>query len=77
MVAYSFSIQGFQQKNAYIATDNPMVNTLGEFWQMVHEQGSPIVIMLNNWKEGREVRFKTRDISKNATKCMNKYSGIK
>lgn len=49
------SFQGFQQKKAYIATDSPMMNTFDEFWQMICEQQSPLVIMLNNWKEGREV----------------------
>ncbi|CAB3976702.1 Receptor-type tyrosine- phosphatase epsilon [Paramuricea clavata] len=47
-------VDGFQQKNAYIATDSPLVNTFDDFWQMIYEQRSPLVIMLNNWKEGRE-----------------------
>ena len=56
--------QGFQQKNAYIATDSPMMNTFDEFWQMIYEQQSPLVIMLNNWKEGREVNIYTLHIHK-------------
>ena len=47
-------VDGYQQKNAYIATDNPLDTTIDEFWQMIYEQRSPLVIMLNNWKEGRE-----------------------
>ncbi|XP_028402504.1 receptor-type tyrosine-protein phosphatase F-like [Dendronephthya gigantea] len=47
-------VDGFQQKNAYIATDCPLANTFDDFWQMIYEQRSPLVVMLNNWKEGRE-----------------------
>ncbi|XP_065193799.1 tyrosine-protein phosphatase non-receptor type 11-like [Sycon ciliatum] len=35
-----------QQHNAYIATQGPLCNTVRDFWQMVYEQGTTVVVML-------------------------------
>ena len=32
---------------AYIITQGPMTNTLADFWQMVWEQGSVVIVMLS------------------------------
>ena len=32
---------------AYIITQGPMTNTVADFWQMVWEQGSVVVVMLS------------------------------
>ncbi|CAB4035542.1 partial [Paramuricea clavata] len=66
-------VDGFQQKNAYIATDSPLVNTFDDFWQMIYEQRSPLVIMLNNWKEGRE---KYPEYFPTEKGCTTKYGNI-
>ena len=37
----------------YIATQGPLPTTVPDFWQMVFEQQSSVVIMLTRLKEGR------------------------
>lgn len=35
----------------YILTQGPLLHTAGHFWQMVWEQNSPVIIMLNRFTE--------------------------
>ena len=46
-----YFLKGFKQRNAYIATENPLNNTFEDFWQMIYEQNCPLIIMLSDWKE--------------------------
>nr|XP_040019114.1 tyrosine-protein phosphatase non-receptor type 5 [Gasterosteus aculeatus aculeatus]XP_040019115.1 tyrosine-protein phosphatase non-receptor type 5 [Gasterosteus aculeatus aculeatus] len=39
---------------AYIATQGPTVNTVGDFWRMVWQERSPIVVMITNLEEKNE-----------------------
>lgn len=39
----------------YIATQGPIVNTVSDFWRMVWQEHSPIVVMITNIEEMNEV----------------------
>ena len=45
------SPQGYRQRNAYIATQGPLQNTVDDFWRMVWEFKSRVIIMLSPLKE--------------------------
>ena len=48
-------IDGYRQRNAYIATQGPMPNTAVDFWRMIWEYESGIIVMLVQVREsGRE-----------------------
>ncbi|XP_075528367.1 tyrosine-protein phosphatase Lar isoform X4 [Dermacentor variabilis] len=48
-------IDGYRYRNAYIATQGPMAETADDFWRMVWEHNSNIIVMLTKLKEmGRE-----------------------
>jgi protein tyrosine phosphatase len=48
-------IDGYRQRNAYIATQAPLLSTTDDFWRMLWENGSCIVVMLTKLREqGRD-----------------------
>ncbi|XP_049808964.1 tyrosine-protein phosphatase Lar [Schistocerca nitens] len=48
-------IDGYRYRSAYIATQGPLVDTTEDFWRMLWEHNSTIVVMLTKLKEmGRE-----------------------
>ncbi|XP_053514314.1 receptor-type tyrosine-protein phosphatase S isoform X6 [Artibeus jamaicensis] len=49
------SIDGYRQQKAYIATQGPLAETTEDFWRMLWENNSTIVVMLTKLRElGRE-----------------------
>uniref|UniRef100_A0A8C8VLZ4 protein-tyrosine-phosphatase n=1 Tax=Pelusios castaneus TaxID=367368 RepID=A0A8C8VLZ4_9SAUR len=38
----------------YIATQGPMLNTVVDFWQMVWQEGAPLIVMITKLQEGKE-----------------------
>ena len=44
-------LQGYRQRSAYIATQDPSPNTVDDFWRMLMEQNSNIVVMLTQLDE--------------------------
>ena len=47
--------QGYRQRNAFIITQGPMENTVGDFWRMVWEMKSAAIVMLTQLQEDGEV----------------------
>ena len=49
-------LQGYGgQDKAYIATQGPMPNTVSDFWEMVWQEEAPLIVMLTQLREGKEV----------------------
>ena len=52
------SPQGYRQRNAYIATQGPLQNTVEDFWRMVWEFKSRVIVMLCSLtEEGHESSY--------------------
>ncbi|XP_038056355.1 receptor-type tyrosine-protein phosphatase S-like isoform X2 [Patiria miniata] len=48
-------IDGYKQKSSYVATQGPLAETTEDFWRMLWEQNSTIIVMLTKLREmGRE-----------------------
>ncbi|XP_031795054.1 receptor-type tyrosine-protein phosphatase R isoform X2 [Sarcophilus harrisii] len=48
-------IRGYSgEEKAFIATQGPMINTVNDFWHMVWQEDSPIIVMITKLKEKNE-----------------------
>lgn len=56
-------IDGYRKQNAYIATQGSLPETFGEFWRMIWEQRSAIVVMMTKLEERSRVRKKDLHLS--------------
>ena len=54
------SPQGYKSPTEYIATQGPLPETRNDFWKMVLQQKSHIVVMLTQCNERRRVSLATR-----------------
>ena len=44
-------LQGYKKRNAYIATQGPLLNTVGDFWRLMWEFKSKVMVMLCSLSE--------------------------
>ncbi|XP_077598530.1 receptor-type tyrosine-protein phosphatase delta isoform X30 [Stigmatopora nigra] len=49
-------VDGYRKQNAYIATQGSLPETFGEFWRMVWEQRSAVVVMMTKLEERSRVK---------------------
>lgn len=81
-----FCWQGYGgEEKVYIATQGPIVNTVTDFWRMVWQEHSPIIVMITNIEEMNEVMLlhpvcificTLADIFSIDTKPANKVSSV-
>ena len=50
-----YLIQGYKQRNAFIATQCPMESTANDFWRMMWESQSAVIVLLSNPEHDKEV----------------------
>ena len=48
-------IDGFRKPRAYIGTQGPMQGSFPEFWRMIWEQNTTVVVMITHLFEGGKV----------------------
>ncbi|XP_055077017.1 receptor-type tyrosine-protein phosphatase S-like [Periophthalmus magnuspinnatus] len=49
-------IDGYRKQNAYIATQGPLLGTLGDFWRMVWEQNVCTIVMMTRLEENSRIK---------------------
>ena len=50
-------IDGFRRPKAYIGTQGPMQGSFPEFWRMIWEQNTTVIVMITHLFEGGKVNF--------------------
>lgn len=51
MTFYLFCCQGYRYRRAYVATQGPLADTTEDFWRMLWEHNSTIIVMLTKLRE--------------------------
>ena len=57
-ILFYFIIQGYKQRRTYIAAQGPLETTVNDFWRMVMEKKSNIIVMLSGTDDNDQVRRK-------------------
>ncbi|XP_057298434.1 receptor-type tyrosine-protein phosphatase delta-like [Hydractinia symbiolongicarpus] len=61
-------IDGYHQKNEFIATQGPLERTVADFWRMVMDHNSSIVVMLGDTEDkGKELCYPYWPVTKSMT----------
>ena len=56
-------LQGYRYRKAYIGTQGPLAETTEDFWRMLWEHNSTIIVMLTKLKEMGRVSQPLLDLS--------------
>uniref|UniRef100_A0A671UBU9 Receptor-type tyrosine-protein phosphatase alpha n=1 Tax=Sparus aurata TaxID=8175 RepID=A0A671UBU9_SPAAU len=51
-----FLLQGYQEKNKFIAAQGPKEETVNDYWRMIWEQNTATIVMVTNLKERKECK---------------------
>ena len=47
-----FFIQGYKHQKAFIIAQGPLQSTVRNFWKMIYDRKSAVIVMLSDLKEG-------------------------
>ena len=50
-------MDGYRKQHAYVATQGPLPDTVGDFWRMVWEQNTATIVMMTRLEERARVRL--------------------
>ena len=50
-------MQGYNHRGAYIAAQAPMENTVNDFWRMIWDYQSRVIVMLCKMQEDGQVKI--------------------
>lgn len=54
-------IEGYDNSESFIITQDPMESTIADFWRMVAEQGTSVIVMLSELGDGKCPRYWPED----------------
>ncbi|XP_052329884.1 receptor-type tyrosine-protein phosphatase alpha-like isoform X2 [Oncorhynchus keta] len=62
-------INGYQEKNKFIAAQGPKEETVNDFWRMIWEQNTATIVMVTNLKERKEKSIQRQSLCVSQCKC--------
>lgn len=65
-----FVLQGYRYRRAYVATQGPLADTTEDFWRMLWEHNSTIIVMLTKLREMGRVSSLVSFFLENIYPCM-------
>ena len=54
-------VQNYRERNAFIVTQAPLEETVKDFWRMIWETKSAVIVMLTGLVEDDQVRYNAID----------------